>query len=250
MSSLLQILNKSINSPRISTGSKHLDDVLGGGIGRGCVTELTGEAGAGKTQMILQMAVNLAADAKIALILDTEGKVCSERILQLMESKNVEYNCMERVLVRVCKTESDLLASIQLLPLLLQTKENIGGIFVDSIAQHFRFTNNQDARLKNVGVLHRMLQILNSTAYQYNLPVVLTNQVTVKQMDNDVSVQVPALGDTWLHCPSIRVMLKYKAATSERQYEPGDREATVVKSSSCVQSTVHFSIKKNGICDL
>ena len=69
-------------------GSRELNDLLGGGFSRGQITELTGEAGSGKTQTVIQVAVNIAADNgsnSLAVILDTEGKIFARRILQVIE---------------------------------------------------------------------------------------------------------------------------------------------------------------------
>ena len=72
----------------LNIGSRVLNDLLGGGFSRGQITELTGEAGSGKTQTVIQVAVNIAADndrKTLAVILDTEGKICARRILQVVE---------------------------------------------------------------------------------------------------------------------------------------------------------------------
>ncbi len=72
----------------LNIGSRELNDLLGGGFSRGQITELTGEAGSGKTQTVIQVAVNIAADndnKALAVILDTEGKICASRILQVVE---------------------------------------------------------------------------------------------------------------------------------------------------------------------
>jgi len=54
---LLEQRNNSSNHLRISTGSKRLDDLLGGGIERGALTEIVGSSGTGKTQLCLTLSV-------------------------------------------------------------------------------------------------------------------------------------------------------------------------------------------------
>ena len=49
-------------SERISTGCAPLDELLGGGIERGTVTQLYGPPAAGKTNVALSAAVQVAAD--------------------------------------------------------------------------------------------------------------------------------------------------------------------------------------------
>lgn len=54
---LLEQRNNTNNHLRISTGSKRLDDLLGGGIERGAVTEIVGPSGTGKTQLCFMLSV-------------------------------------------------------------------------------------------------------------------------------------------------------------------------------------------------
>lgn len=45
--------------PKIVTGSKRLDELLGGGVETGTVTEFFGEYGTDKTQLCMQLSVNV-----------------------------------------------------------------------------------------------------------------------------------------------------------------------------------------------
>ncbi len=57
----------------IPTGCKGLDDLIGGGVEEGIVTEFYGEGGSGKTSLALQLAVRCAESGKQVVYLDTEG---------------------------------------------------------------------------------------------------------------------------------------------------------------------------------
>jgi DNA repair protein RadA len=61
---LLKHRNNINNQLRISTGSKELDDLLGGGIERGAVTELIGPAGTGKSELCLTLSVMAQQEQK------------------------------------------------------------------------------------------------------------------------------------------------------------------------------------------
>jgi len=50
------------NIARITTGSQELDDLLGGGLETGCLTEFFGEFRTGKTQIAHQLCVNVQLD--------------------------------------------------------------------------------------------------------------------------------------------------------------------------------------------
>src|SRR3989338_11089652 len=55
-----QLLKKREQVIRITTGSKAFDDLLGGGIETGAITEAYGAYGSGKTSLAHQLAVNVS----------------------------------------------------------------------------------------------------------------------------------------------------------------------------------------------
>jgi DNA repair protein RadA len=78
---------------RISTGSKSLDDILGGGIETKALTEFYGETGSGKTQLCHTLCI-MATQHKCedgipgkAIYVDTEGKFRPERIASIATSR-------------------------------------------------------------------------------------------------------------------------------------------------------------------
>ena len=69
-------------SDALTTGCQSLDDLLGGGFERGTVTQLDGPPAAGKTNVALSAAVNVAAGGGTAVYIDTEG-LSPDRFRQL-----------------------------------------------------------------------------------------------------------------------------------------------------------------------
>jgi DNA repair protein RadB len=67
---------------KYSTGCKSIDELLGGGFESGTVTQLYGEAGSGKTNICLQVAVECARKGKKIIFIDSEG-FSPERFLQI-----------------------------------------------------------------------------------------------------------------------------------------------------------------------
>ena len=53
------LLEKDLKRPRISTSSQQLDDILGGGVSIGAITEFSGSFATGKTQISFQLCVNV-----------------------------------------------------------------------------------------------------------------------------------------------------------------------------------------------
>ncbi len=73
--------------PAISTGSKAIDGVLGGGIRSGMITDIYGESGSGKSQLCFTLCANCAKDSADVLFVDTTGTFRAERIMEISGSK-------------------------------------------------------------------------------------------------------------------------------------------------------------------
>jgi RecA/RadA recombinase len=71
----------------ISTGSKAIDALLGGGIRTGMITDIYGESGSGKSQLCFTLCANCAKDAVHTLFIDTTGTFRPERIMEISGSQ-------------------------------------------------------------------------------------------------------------------------------------------------------------------
>ena len=78
----MKILSKMGNQEKIITNSP-LDDLLQGGIDKKSVTQIYGPPGSGKTNISLNVTVNLARAGKKVIYIDTEGGISIDRIKQL-----------------------------------------------------------------------------------------------------------------------------------------------------------------------
>ena len=76
-------------SEPLSTGCKPIDNLLGGGLARGVVTQVYGPPAAGKTNLALSAAVRAAADGESVLYVDTEG-LSVDRFEQLARERASE----------------------------------------------------------------------------------------------------------------------------------------------------------------
>ena len=73
--------------PTISTGSRAIDAVLGGGIHTGMITNVYGESGSGKSQLCFTVCANCAKHSANILFIDTTGNFRPERIMEISGSK-------------------------------------------------------------------------------------------------------------------------------------------------------------------
>jgi RecA/RadA recombinase len=70
----------------VSTGSKALDALLGGGVRTGMVTDVYGESGSGKSQLCFTLCANCVKDDSRAMFVDTAGTFRPERIVEISGS--------------------------------------------------------------------------------------------------------------------------------------------------------------------
>ena len=81
---------------KITTGSKSLDDLLGGGVETQAITEMHGSFGSSKTQLGFQLAVNVQLPKEKGglngrcLFIDSEATFRPDRIIQLAEALGLD----------------------------------------------------------------------------------------------------------------------------------------------------------------
>ena len=73
----------------LTTGSKNLDSLLGGGVEKGILTQVYGPFATGKTTLAMQ--IGLLNEGKVVYI-DTEGGFSPERLAKMVESRNMNPN--------------------------------------------------------------------------------------------------------------------------------------------------------------
>jgi len=211
----LEIKKERANLPKITTGSKNLDSLLGGGVEIKTVTEFFGEFGSGKTQLCHQLAINVQLPiekgglGKKAVYIDSEGTFRWERIEAMARGFGLDPDkAMENIFyVRAVNSDHQMAVVEELKDLI--SKESIGLVIVDSVTGHFRA---EYAGRENLAVrqqkLNRHLHQLMSLAELYDVAVVITNQVMARP---DVFYGDPTTaigGHVLYHAPGIRVQLK------------------------------------------
>ncbi len=244
----LELKKERMALPKITTGSRNLDNLLGGGIETKNITEFFGEFGTGKTQICHQLAVNVQLPpergglGKKAVYIDTEGTFRWERIEAMAKALGLDPDqVMENILyVRAVNSDHQMAVVEELRSLI--PKENIGLVVVDSITSHFRAEypgrENLAARQQK---LNRHLHQLMSLAELYNVAIVITNRVMARP---DVFYGDPTMavgGHVLGHAPGIRVQLKKSRGNR--------RIARVVDAPHLPESEAVFVITDAGIRD-
>ncbi len=249
----LEVKKERLSTRKITTGSRNLDDLLGGGIETKTITEFFGEFGSGKTQICHQLAVNvqlptdkggLSEPEKVAkaVYIDTEGTFRWERIEAMSKRWGLDPDEVMSNIYYIRAINSDHQMAIVDELFNLVPKENIKLVIVDSVTSHFRAEypgrENLAARQQK---LNRHLHQLSRLAEIYDLAVIITNQVMAKP---DVFYGDPTQavgGHVLYHAPGIRVQL--------RKSRGNKRIARIIDAPHLPEGEAVFVITDYGITD-
>lgn len=217
---------------RIPLGCSQFDRLLGGGIESGSLTLLYGEAGAGKTNVCLQLARNIASQGKKVAYIDTEG-LSSERMSQVFKGCEEAMKNILVFQVHSFSEQSDRIDKIER----LAAVGAVSLVVIDSLTMFYRL-NHDDPSVRNEFV--RQTETLLNIARKYEIAIMATSQVYA----NIQSGGVEFLGGHPLH---------HNAKTIVRldKRMEGKRVAVMIKHRSIPEGkSVMYRITETGIADV
>lgn len=159
---------------KISTGSKELDRILGGGISRSAVTFVYGEPASGKTTLAMSVSANLLRSNPISktVLIDSDLKFNTERFLQVIDG-NSQY--LKRLLY--CKPLSFEEQS-SVLQALSENTNSGDLIIIDSITGLYRLEAGDPSKtFAENKELNYQLGLIKEMAETNGVTVLLTGQV-------------------------------------------------------------------------
>src|SRR3972149_4075158 len=179
-----KILMRKNNALKITSGSKNIDTLLGGGIETQAITEAYGQFASGKSQLGFQLAVNVQLPlekgglGKNCLFIDTENTFSPNRIVGIAKSFKLEpEKVLKNIFVaRAYNSEHQVLLVEKANEMIEQNK--IGIIIIDSLTSHFRadFVGRGELAPRQQQ-LNKHLHLLQRLADAHNLAIYVTNQV-------------------------------------------------------------------------
>ncbi|HIP63222.1 MAG TPA: DNA repair and recombination protein RadA [Archaeoglobus profundus] len=248
-----KVLERRKNIGKITTGSKALDSLLGGGIETQAITELFGEFGSGKTQICHQLAVNVQLPKEkgglegSVIVIDTENTFRPERIVQMAEAKGLDpKEVLKNIYVAHAYNSNHQMLLVdnarELAQKLMKEGRPVRLLIVDSLTSHFR------AEYIGRGTLADRQQKLNKHLHDlmrfgeiFNAAIVVTNQVQAKPDAYYGDPTRPIGGHVVAHTATFRIYLKKSK---------GDlRVARLIDSPHLPEGEVVFRITERGIED-
>lgn len=237
---------KSVN--KVTTSSKGLDSLLGGGVETQAITEVFGAYGSGKTQLGHQLAVNATLPVDQGGLggetvwIDTESTFRPERIVQMSLDQELDPEAiLQKIHVARAFNSHHQMLLVEKANELAQT-EPIRLFVVDSMTSHFR------AEYVGRGVLAERQQLLNRHIHDImrfgdvnNAAIFVTNQVMAKPDAFFGDPTRPIGGHVVAHASTFRIYLR--KSKGER------RIARLIDSPNLPEAEAIFTITEPGIRD-
>ncbi|WP_406533498.1 DNA repair and recombination protein RadB [Methanobrevibacter sp.] len=215
-----------------------LDVMLGGGFEKGTITQIFGPPSSGKSNITLALAVNVAKNNKKVIYIDTEGGISIDRIRQIAgeDFSRVANNIIVFEPTSFME-QNDKLRSIDVW--LRRNHEDVDLIVLDSAVALYRVDEMKSSRLNKE--LGKQMGLLSKIARQYDIAVVVTNQI-YSAIDDEGNSDIKAVGGTILQYWS-KIIIQL-----ERGDEINQRVATLKRHRSMPEGKqAVFSITSRGI---
>lgn len=161
-----------------------LDNLMGGGVEKGCITQFYGPPGSGKTNVTLNLAVQCAKNGRKAIYVDTEGGLSIERVKQISgpEFEKIAAN----IIVFEPTTFAEQDQALKRIEEMLQSGEKVDLLVLDSAVALYRVNDGDSHRLNQE--LGKQMGLLLRIARKYDVAVVITNHV-YSRFDGDGIVE-------------------------------------------------------------
>lgn len=232
---------------KINSGSTALDNLLGGGVETGAITEAYGAYGSGKSQLAHSLTVNCIRQypESYVVFIDTESTFRPERIVDIAKAQGLEpEKVLKQIKVaRAFNSDHQMLLAEKVEDLIKKQGLTVKLVVVDSLTAHFRaefigrgtLADRQQKINKHMHTLMRLGEL-------NNLGVYVTNQVMAKP-DMFFGDPTEAIGGHIVaHASTYRIYL--------RRGKKGTRVAKMIDSPSLPEGEATFVLDTSGVRDI
>ena len=231
----------------ISTNATALDNLLGGGIRVGMLTDIFGASATGKTQLCFQLCVNCAKpknknglDANV-LFIDATNTFRPERIVSIAQAHEMDpEKVLDRIIVARAYNSAHQTLILEESGTVIE-ENNIKLIVVDSAVGLFRAEYLGRGTLSNrQQKLNHFVHLLSRIAETYNCAAIATNQVMASPDLFFGDPTRPIGGNVVAHTSTYRIYFKKSGKK---------RIARMVDSPHHPEEEVIFALGEAGVMD-
>lgn len=254
------LMNQRYNNiRRISTGSRNLDNIIGGGFESNSITELIGEKNVIITDFIHILTVNAKKqnpNNKI-IFFDLENNFNKEKIISLAKEMNINRkNCLGNIiLINEVDTFDDLMSKLNEISENNQCSE-CSLLIIDSLITIFQklfketlihksqINNELGNKYDIESKLGKILTILKRISILYNMAIIITRIINDDENMN-------AQNDLIKSDPNIEIILNYECKTrlKFKKLKNDKIKCIVLNSPMISEQDCKFIITEKGIID-
>jgi DNA repair protein RadA len=245
-----ELYEEELKRKRIPTGSKALDEILGGGISTHELTEVTGPAEAGKTELVYTTAVLAIKELNFPVwVIDTEAALNAHRIYEIAEARGLKpEEITSNMLFDRCLTSAELTLTLEKAHKIIK-EHGIRYLAIDSFVSPFRrdypgrelLSTRQQKINYGAGLLLKY-------CWAYEMAVLVTNPVMARPealyTTKPEALNPPVGGHVMWHAANNRVYVM------PSQTEKWKWLATLIASSYLPRGECSFHIGRRGIEDV
>ncbi len=219
---------------RYPLGCNNIDRLLGGGFEAGTLTQIYGQAGSGKTNICIQLAIECVRSGKKVIFIDTEG-ISVERFDQIAGG---DSELISKDIIIYEPTGFDQQYSV-IREIDKIIEGNVGVVILDSATLFYRYELEDERSISLKRELAHQAANLLGLARKYDVAVVITNQIYT---DIDTNELQPVGGMMIEHLSKVIVQLL--------KLEYGKRRAIIKKHRSMPEgSSCDFRLTSDGVRD-
>ena len=166
----------------ISTGLKKLDQFLGGGIKEGLITDVYGSNATGKTQLALQISLNVLKNGGQVLFQDTTNEFRPERLVEMMRKQEISSALLEKIKVGLITNTTQQIQYLSKISI-----KNFSLIIIDNVTDLFSFeySKKEHALEKHIFFM-KYMHNLSNIAINTKIPIIVTNTVgKINNLENE-----------------------------------------------------------------
>ncbi|MFA6268190.1 MAG: DNA repair and recombination protein RadA [archaeon] len=234
---------------RLTTGSKELDNLIGGGIETQSITEVYGKMASGKSQWCFQTAVTVQLPKEqgglegACLYIDSENSFRPERVIQVAKKFGLDVDAaLKNIYVaRAYNAEHQMILADKAAEMVVE--KNIKLVIIDSLTAQFRSEFvGRGTLAERQQKLNKHMRTLQKLAEMSNVAVLVTNQVMSRPDILFGDPTEPVGGNVVGHASKTRLYL--------RKSKEDKRVAKLVDSPSLPDGEALYRITENGIEDI
>ena len=243
-----ELLEKRATVGKLTTSSNTFDELLGGGVETQSITEFYGQYGSGKTQFILQLAVNAqlpveqgGLGGEVAII-DTENTFRPERIISMAKALELDPDeVLSKIHVGRAYNSHQQMLMVEKVKEIAKERP-IKVLAVDSLTGAFRAEYiGRGTLAERQGKINAHMSALARFGDLHNAAVVVTNQVSSNPAAFFGDPTKPIGGNIVGHTSKFRIYL--------RRGKAGKRVCRLVDSPHLPENEALISITEDGIRD-